>query len=85
MHAPTGTDFQVPEEGDASVCWGCQKVGIFTADGSVREATPEEDANLQASPEIQNVLLAMKKSSLGPTALAELMRHVEEWETGKLK
>lgn len=84
-HAPTGKDYETPEAGDVSVCWKCHNLAIFQADGSVREATPEEDTELREAPEIRDVLMALKKSSLGPTKTAELLRHAEAWEAGELK
>lgn len=84
-HAPTGNDYEVPSDGDVSVCWKCHRFGIFTADGSVRATTPEEDADLHASPQMQDVLNVLTKAAVGPTKAADILRHAEAWEAGHLQ
>ncbi len=37
-----GDEALVPVEGDASVCWHCARVCIFTSDLSLRKPTDEE-------------------------------------------
>lgn len=39
-----------PREGDASVCWGCGLLSIFTADLTRREPTPTELADMMVNP-----------------------------------
>jgi len=83
-HAPTGNDYHVPEEGNVSICWKCHNIGIFQGDGSVRKVSPEEDAELRAAPEIQDVLMVLKKAQ-GPLAAADILRTAERWEPGHLQ
>lgn len=83
-HAPTGNDYEVPEEGNVSICWKCHGLGIFQGDGTVRRVSPEEDAELRAAPEIRDVLMVLKKSHT-PLAAADLLRTAERWEPGTLQ
>lgn len=83
-HAPTGNDYQIPEEGDVSICWKCHGVGIFQGDGTVRKPSPEEDANLRAAPEIADALMVISKAQ-GPTKAADILRTAERWEGGTLQ
>ena len=41
-----------PQEGDFSICIACGEPAIFTADGSLRQPTKEEAAELWQNPEV---------------------------------
>ena len=54
---------EVPDEGSVSLCWGCYKASFFMADGSLRKPTDEEQASLDADPEIRYALYSLREST----------------------
>jgi hypothetical protein len=49
----------VPKVGDVSICWGCAATGIFDQGPAgllVRLPTPDESAEIEASPELVAVI-----------------------------
>lgn len=58
-------DDATPDDGDLSVCWGCQKIGVFAVGPlgiTVRKATAEEAAKYTADPRLRAALGAMTES-----------------------
>jgi hypothetical protein len=47
-----------PDEGDVSVCINCGEISMFTAEGKLREPTPEEFTLLAKSKEVLSLVQA---------------------------
>jgi hypothetical protein len=68
---------RLPELGcNASICWSCRKVSVIEVGplGTIRrKPTREEQAHIDARPEIKLALAAMTEAD-GPSAAIELAR-----------
>lgn len=49
-----------PREGDTTVCVQCSHIMIFKADQTVRNATPEELAEITSDPDVLQLLQAIR-------------------------
>lgn len=54
-----------PAAGDVSICWGCHQISVYETFGDalgLRMPTPEEEAEMRASPELREAFAAMAES-----------------------
>jgi hypothetical protein len=77
---------QRPKAGDCSVCFGCLRLGVFTAPAGgrgplgLRRATPAEAAAFLARPELARVLALVRGDPLRKVrGHQDAMAHVEGW------
>lgn len=83
-HAPTDNLEDQPSPGDVSICWKCHQIGIFTEDGTIRRASPEEDAKIRTEDNVRDALMVIQKSYL-PTEAAALLRASSEWTAERFR
>lgn len=72
----------VPVTGDCAVCWGCDNVFVYDGAAAVRRPTVEEQAEIDADPDIA-LARAVRRESDNPLDAVALTREIRREEGGE--